>query len=259
MKEWDNQLGQLQKNLCTLYQHLWSACEPQLVAKLERHARWTTVDNTKDTLALLGLIDKICSSTTTIQYGPEQLACAINSLATFNGTNIDLETYHTLFKEKLRILEEFELDLGTPQMGEAVYRDAEKRWGGYDGRNVKLLDMTKRKKAARDQVAAQLFLKNCGKQYESTQKLFSTEYSQKRYNKFPRDITDMATYLSDIEPERIPRQNNKSNDKNDADQNANNNNQQQKGETNNSEENTKLKEYYRTNVCAEQCGFQSGG
>lgn len=161
------------------------------------------------------------------------MACALTSLATFNRTNIDLETYHTLFKEKLRILEEFGLDFGTPQMGDAVYKDAEKRWGGYNGRTVKLLDLNERKKAERDQVAAQLFLKNCGKQYKNTQKLFSSEYSRKRYNKFPRDITDMTTYLSEVEPKKTPKQNDKSNDKNDADQN--NNNQQQKSETNNPE------------------------
>lgn len=59
VKEWDKQLALVQKNLCMLYQQLWSACEPQLVAKLERHTKWTTVDNTKDTLQLMELIHEV--------------------------------------------------------------------------------------------------------------------------------------------------------------------------------------------------------
>eukprot|EP00536_Pseudo-nitzschia_multiseries_P014105 jgi/Psemu1/37584/gm1.37584_g len=107
IKEYRNAAKDLEDNLGILFDKLWGQCDLGMQNKVKSHAGWKSAVKKSDVIALLVIIDEICSSGDQSKYTPVQIFLSNKKLHNFcQADNQSLTEYHEEFDMLVRMAEQ---------------------------------------------------------------------------------------------------------------------------------------------------------
>ena len=221
-KEYDKEKLRLVKNLSTLYDNLLEACEPTLLEKIKRHHDFTfnDADGKPCAMALMLIIQDLCSSTAGINYLPEMGMTTLYDLLLIDGNSMTLQTYVEIFSERYDACKRMGYVFGTPMIQQGLLTQSQAYRGAFSLAHTELYNNIAVR--AEEMVVTQIFFRQSGDKYEELRQKFKNDYRIENWNNFPTTIAAMSNLMENYKPladsisknimKEINRRNNKKND-----------------------------------------------
>ena len=199
-KEYDKAKVVLVKNLSTLYGNLIEACEPSLLEKIKRHPDFTfnDVNGVPCAMALMLIIQDLCSSTAGINYAPEMGVASLYDLLLIDGNAMTLQKYVEIFTERYEACKRLGYKFGTREIGDLLIAQSIKHNGLFSTAHTTLAGNLVA--ITEEMVVTQIFFRRCGDKYEELRQKFKNDYRIENYNHFPTTITTMSNLLENYTP-----------------------------------------------------------